>query len=129
MWWWIATTSSPCPRSALRVAVTSVSNIATSPATAASSSVPTNAAPVLSPADVSVQGRDFQRMPKQRRHEWIDFLLYQHQIAHHDVIPAVTLRQSKPSTEAERRRHRVVRDGEMQIVARNVDLEHVRFVV
>ena len=49
IWWWIATTSSPCSRSPLRVGVTSVSNIATSPATAASSSVPTNAAQVLSP--------------------------------------------------------------------------------
>ena len=83
----------------------------------------------LSPEEVVVQGSDFQPMLKQRRHDGIDFLLQQHQIAHHDVVPAVTLGQSKPSTETERRRHRVVRNAHVQIVARYVDLEHVGLVV
>src|SRR2546427_686734 len=129
MWWWMATTSSPCPRSALRVGVTSLSNIATSPATAASSSVPTNATQGLSPKKVIVKGCDFQPMLKEGRHNGIHFFLQEHEISHHYVIPTVTLRQSKPSTETERRRHRVVRNAHVQIVARYVDLEHVGLVV
>src|SRR5438105_10647383 len=83
----------------------------------------------LSPEKVIVNSRDFQPVLKEGRHNGIHFFLQEHEISHHYVIPTVTLRQSKPSTEAERRRHGVFRDGDMQIVARDVDLEHVRFVV
>ncbi len=76
-----------------------------------------------------VQGCDFQPMVKEGRHDGINFLLQQHQIAHHYVVPAVALGQSKPSTEAERRRYGVVRDCHVQIVARYVDFEHVGLVV
>src|SRR5438874_7401140 len=83
----------------------------------------------LCPEEMIVQGSDFQPMLKQRRHDWIDFCLQEHQISHHHVITAVTFGHGKPSTESERRRHGIVRDRHMQIVAWDVDLEHVCFVV
>ena len=43
--------------------------------------------------------------------------------------PPVALGKGKPSAEAERRRDWIVGNSNFQIVARDVDLEDVRFVV
>ena len=76
----------------------------------------------LCPEEVIVQGGDFQPVVKQCRHDWIHLFLQQYQISHHDVIPAVAFGQGEPSAETEGRRHRVVCDRDMQIVARDIDL-------
>ena len=49
----------------------------------------------------------------------------QHEVAHHHVHPAIALRERDPAAETERRRRGHAVDGDLQIAAGNVDLEHV----
>ena len=83
----------------------------------------------LLPEEVIVNGRHVQAVVEQRRHDRVDLVLCEHQIAHHDVHAAGTLGHGHPPAEAERGRCYRVGDGDAEIAPRDVDLEHIGFEV
>ena len=83
----------------------------------------------LLPKEVVMKRGDIQTVVEQRRHDRIDFVLRQHQIAHHHVHPTRAFGHRDPAAEPEWRRRLHVRHGDAKVVARNIDLEHVRLVV
>ena len=82
----------------------------------------------LVPEEMIVDGRDLDPVVKQRGHHRIHLVLRQHEIAHHDVH-AGALRHGDPSAETKRRRSLDVRDRHADVVARDVDLQHVGLVI
>src|SRR5215813_1986529 len=83
----------------------------------------------LFPEEVIVQGRDVEAMFKQGGHHRIHFVLSQNQIAHHHFFAAVTFGHSEPATKTKRSGQLVSRNGYVQVIPWNVDLEDVGFVV
>ena len=83
----------------------------------------------LVPHEVIVQRSHIHAVLEQRRHYRIDLVLRQHEITHHDVHAAGAFRHRHPSTKAEWRRRLDVGHGDADIVPRNVDFQHIGFVV
>jgi hypothetical protein len=61
---------------------------------------------------------------QQRRHDGIHLVFGQHEVAHHHVVSFRSVRQCHPAAEPERGRRGASLDRDLQIVARDVDLEH-----
>jgi hypothetical protein len=83
----------------------------------------------LFPKKVVVKRSRLEAVVQQRRHNRVDLVLQQHEIAHHHVHAAGALRHRDPAAKAERRRRFDGGDGDAEIVARDVDLEHLVFVI
>ena len=84
--------------------------------------------PRLVPQEMIVQRGDVDAVVEQRGHHRIHLVLRQHEIAHHDVH-AGALRHGDPTAESKRRRSLDVRDRHADVVARDVDLQHVGLVI
>ena len=78
----------------------------------------------LLPEKMIVQRRHVEAGVEQCRHHRVDLVLREHQVAHHDVHPAGAFGHRQPAAEAERCRRLDAGDGDREIAARNVDLEH-----
>ena len=76
-----------------------------------------------------VKSRRLQAVVEERGHHRVDLVLRQHEIAHHHVHAAGTLRHRHPAAETEWGRGFHIRHGDAEVVARNVDLEDVGLVV
>src|SRR6185369_899807 len=75
--------------------------------------------------EVIVERRDVEPVRQQRRHDRIHFVLGEDEVTHHDVHATASLGQRQPSTEAEWRRRSNAIDDHVQIVAGDIDPEHV----
>src|SRR5512142_1096952 len=73
--------------------------------------------------EVIMDSRDFESVIEESGHDRIDLVFQEDQVAHHHVHAAVTLGHCKPAPEAERRWSGDAVDGDLQIVARDVDLQ------
>ena len=78
----------------------------------------------LLPEEVVVQRGDLEAVVEQRRHHRIDFVFGEHEVAHHHVGAARPLGQRDPAAEPERRGRRPLSDGDLQVAARDVHLQH-----
>ena len=78
---------------------------------------------------VIVKGRDLEPVVEQGGHHGIDLVFGQDEIAHQDIHAASALRHRDPAAESEWCGRVDAGNGDVQIVARNVHFEHVRFVV
>jgi hypothetical protein len=78
---------------------------------------------------VIVERCDFEAAVEQRGHHRVDFVLRQDEIAIMTSIPPLPLVIATQPPNPKRRRRLDVRDRDAEIVARDVDLEHARFVV
>ena len=75
--------------------------------------------------EVIVERRDIETVRQQYGHNRIDFGFGEHEVTHHDVHPARSFGKRQPSTEAEWRRRGDAIDDHVQVVARDIDPEHV----
>ena len=73
--------------------------------------------------------RHLEPVVEESRHDRIDFFLQQHKAAHHDVVSAITFGHGEPSAKAEGSGHGEVVDGDVNVISRNIDLQHIRPVV
>jgi hypothetical protein len=85
--------------------------------------------PRLIPEEVVVQCRHIQSIVQERRHDRIYLILKEHQVAHHHIHAALTPRERDPSTETKWRWRFHIRNGYVDIIARNIDFQDVRLKV
>ena len=79
--------------------------------------------------EMIVQRGDLNAVIEQSRKDGIDFVLRQDKVSHQNFCAAVTLCHGDPATKAERRGRGLTRDGHVQIIAWDVDLQHVGFKI
>src|SRR5437016_4114614 len=118
--------------------------MAISPATTASSFVPTKAGEVGSfsdtvhmheenmqvvPEEMVVKRGDFDAVIQEGRHDRIHLYLEQHQVAHHQIAVVCRFGQGNPATETKRRGCGDSLDRHLQIVAWDIDLQYASLEV
>lgn len=78
--------------------------------------------------EVVVQRRDVQAAGQNRGHHRVHLVLGQDQVPHHDVA-AIAPGEGDPPAEPQRRRRRHAGDRDLEVVPRDVHLEHAVFEV
>src|SRR5260370_29543679 len=66
----------------------------------------------------------FEAIVQQSRHDWVDFILCQNEVAHHYVHSTLAFGHREPAAEAERRRRRDSFNAGLQIVPGNIDFQN-----
>jgi hypothetical protein len=79
----------------------------------------------LVPEEMVVQRGHVEAVFEQRAHHRVDLVLQQHEIAHQHLHPAGALRHCDPAAEAERRRRLDPGNRHLNVIARDVHLQHL----
>ena len=79
--------------------------------------------------EMVVERGDFDAVFKQGGHDRIDFVLRQDEIAHEDFAATPAFGHCHPAAEAERRRGGLPGDGHLEIIARDIYLQHFGFEI
>src|SRR5437868_223265 len=83
----------------------------------------------LVPEEVIMKRGDLQAVIEQCRHDGINFLLGQNEVAHEDVVAAFTFSHCEPPAKAERSWQRNPCDLHMQVVPWDIHSQDIGFVV
>src|SRR5689334_14082735 len=78
----------------------------------------------LVPEEMIVESGHLESVLEQRGHHGIDLLLQQHEVAHHDVH-SCAFGHPNPSSESKWRGRRNVRNCDLEVVPRDVDLQYL----
>src|SRR5215472_12945423 len=81
------------------------------------------------PKEVVMKRCDINSVVQERRHNRINFLLKEHQVAHHYVGAVGRLGEGNPPAEPEGRRSRESLYGHLQVVAWDIHLQNASFEI